>query len=310
MRLAWAIAGVLCALAIPRAAHAADDESATETEGDGEPQVEGPANTGFCLKTTCQTDTCKENERIGECVREGARIRWPSTTVRWRFQKAPTRDDEQARKAVRSAFDRWSWKKVDCEDGRPTSLHFVEDKPSGAADAPFTVFFRDDEWPHDGADETLALTTHAFKSNERSKKVGNIENVKLEINTASQQFAFGDLEQGVDLEAVVTHEVGHYIGIAHTKTPDSIMVPSYCASQSRCSQGPAEARRLSAVDIEAVCTLFPPDGLGGYDDDTPPPTSCSAAPSSPFATGITATSLLFAGVLIVLRRRAKRARGE
>ncbi|MDB4933903.1 MAG: hypothetical protein JWP87_875 [Labilithrix sp.] len=59
---------------------------------------------------------------------------------------------------------------------------------------------------------------------------------------------------------VITHEVGHYIGIAHSREPQAIMAESYCNLDNRCEKGKVAARRLAPDDIAAVCALYPPDG--------------------------------------------------
>ena len=43
---------------------------------------------------------------------------------------------------------------------------------------------------------------------------------------------------------------------------ESILTVSYCEQSERCDKGKIAARRLSQDDIDAVCTLYPPDGIG------------------------------------------------
>jgi len=81
----------------------------------------------------------------------------------------------------------------------------------------------------------------------------------IEINTGSSKFTTTDDGTGNDLQAVITHEVGHYIGLDHSKVVDSIMVSNYCQDpEARCGKGVVAARRLANDDIDAVCTLYPP----------------------------------------------------
>jgi Matrixin len=259
----------------------------------------------FCRTTTCDpsSDECRRNEN--GCVRDGVPIKWKELPLVYRFHGGGSSklDTSSARAAVRSAFD--AWENVECSKGR-TSLRFREgsdiedDKPLGKKEASekFGIFFRDDEWPHDDADESLALTTQIY-----GKTSGTIDYADIEINTADTDFRLTDDEgqEKVDLQAVVTHEVGHYIGLAHSNDPDSIMVARYCASADRCGQSTDVARGLSEDDRKAVCTVYPPSA----NDASPAPGGCaqtesgSRAPAEMAALG----GMVFLGCALVRRRR-------
>jgi hypothetical protein len=274
----------------------------------------------FCRKTTC--DEKKSDCAIDEkrCSTVGEPLRWKQMPLVYRFSARGSGllVREEARAAIREAFHRWS--DTVCSDGRRTSLRFVEgedlaeDKPLVAksrGSEPFGIYFRDLGWPYDGVDETLAQTNQSFGS-----KSGFIEYADIEVNTGARRFSANDAATGVDLQAVVTHEVGHYIGLAHSVEPDSIMASGYCELDSeRCDKGKVAARRLAADDISAVCTLFPPDA---------PPAAPEPASTGDEATGCTiswsrTTSnrsvpangfFAFAGAFVgvALARRARRRR--
>jgi hypothetical protein len=124
------------------------------------------------------------------------------------------------------------------------------------------------------------------------------------VNTADTRFALSDTEQGADLQAVMTHEVGHYIGLAHSFDPDSIMVARYCQNQDlRCGESVDRARSLSNDDVRAVCAAYGP----GSDD---PPASSSGGCSHGArlrggSAGVLGGALLFLGCAVVLRRRRR-----
>jgi hypothetical protein len=209
---------------------------------------------------------------------------------------------EEARAAVRAAFHRWS--DTVCPDGRRTSLRFVEgedilvDKPlqpNVEAAEPYGIFFRDLGWPYDDVDSTLAKANTVFE-----KRTGRVLYADIEVNT-TRRFAVEETSEDVDLQAVMTHEVGHYIGLAHSRVPQSIMAESYCSLDDRCEKGKVAARRLSPDDIEAVCTLYPPDGVEPFEEESSP-VSCTASRRSFVAeSGLGAAIVL--GLVAVLRRR-------
>ncbi len=209
-------------------------------------------------------------------------------------------DFSAARSAIRRAFDEWS--NVECEGGR-TSLRFQEgpdikkDKPLGAEEGPekFGIYFRDDEWPHDNAEESLALTNHSY-----GKISGTIDYADIEINTASTVFALTDVDEGIDLQAVVTHEVGHYIGLAHSNDPDSIMVAAYCQSSDRCGESIDRARQLSADDRAAVCALYPPPKEKSQEE--PIEQGCSQSRTSSPSDVAAAFGAIVLGAALVRRR--------
>ncbi|MFO0740499.1 MAG: matrixin family metalloprotease [Labilithrix sp.] len=223
----------------------------------------------FCRQTTCaEGETCDRNTKP-DCVHDGIAVRWNTTTLPYRiYAKGSSKlDDDEMKKAVRAAFD--AWQTVDCDRGR-TSLRFVEgepitkDKPLGlsadeAEDAgvePYGIYFRDKKWTHDGSDDVLAATGLAFGLNR-----GIVSYADIEVNTFGGDFTMDDDQsaKAVDLQAVLTHEVGHYLGLAHSLDPDSIMAPRYCTSEERCeTNGVVGKRALGEDDIAAVCAFFPP----------------------------------------------------
>ncbi|MBX3192447.1 MAG: matrixin family metalloprotease [Labilithrix sp.] len=265
----------------------------------------------YCRATTCdkRVQDCPIDDN--GCPRGGAPLTWRSLPIVYRFHAGGSEklDMDLARDAVRAAFDEWSG--VSC-NGKKTSLAFVEGKDIRAMKPasktakgrePFGIYFRDDEWPHDDdEDESLALTNQTF-----GMINGYIDYADIEINTKSRSFAVDDEEEGIDLQAVLTHEVGHYIGLTHSPDRDSIMVARYCASGDRCGRGAKAARALSDDDRAAVCALYPPSGIAGVRYQ--PAESCAASPAGMMPSNVMIGSIasLFAIALLRLRRRAIRA---
>ena len=273
----------------------------------------------FCRTTTCDPNNPADHCRIDEkgCTRSGAPLTWPSLPIAYRFYAKVSQkiDHDVAREAVRSAFQ--SWSEVVCENGHRTSLRFEEQQdivgskpgnPHMAGAQHFGIYFRDDTWTAKDADSTLALTTQSF-----GKISGDLDVSDIEINTTTEAYATGDTSKGIDLQAVVTHEVGHYIGLAHSLESDSIMVARYCDSGERCSGDKADARKLSEDDRAAVCALYPAAGISGVTPADPNEGGCALGGTGHATSGrSSAASWLPLGaaafVVAALRRRRRRRR--
>ena len=137
------------------------------------------------------------------------------------------------------------------------------------------------------------------------------------INTSNQTFYLPDANEtkveqtnAVDLITVVTHEVGHYIGLSHSREKDSIMTVALCEQNNRCSLGRQASRRLAPDDILAVCSLYPPG------EPDPSPTAADEAAAGAGCTlgsgGLSSSMWPFAGLVALaaalLRRQRARTR--
>ncbi len=117
-------------------------------------------------------------------------------------------------------------------------------------------------WPHEAA--ALALTTTTYMPS-----TGVIVDADMEVN--GQNFEWRVLSepdsQYTDIQNVVTHEAGHFIGLDHVNDPSATMYPT-------APYGEISKRQLAQDDINGVCTIYPVSGLdGGTSDQTPPGTT-------------------------------------
>jgi MYXO-CTERM domain-containing protein len=147
------------------------------------------------------------------------------------------------------------------------------------------IVFRDRRWPHDDPVNVLALTTVTYAVNS-----GEVLQAYTEVNSA--EHAVSTVEPPTngtfDLQAILTHEAGHFFGLAHATDTHPIMYAYYQAG----------AINLTPDDVGAICAAYDPAPGGGC--------SCQSAPAGPglFA----AASGLSVAVLARARRRQRKPR--
>ena len=218
----------------------------------------------YCRSTTCTGEDCTRDE--DGCKTSGAKLYWPTSCVGISLQEDSSvhidfKYFEQA--AQRSLF---SWTGLECGDGLATigfsQLEEVACKKteynSGGTNAN-VILFQDTKWIYKGVDNTLAKTTVTFND-----ETGEILDADIEINHANNLFTINDMTVEYDLESVLTHELGHLIGIDHTPDFDATMFAGY-------EPGSIDQRTLEEDDILAACEAYPasrkatcaPDPRGG-----------------------------------------------
>lgn len=206
---------------------------------------------------------------------------WKSTCVGYSVQRDASRFAtlEQATAAAAGAFAAWSGAKC---PAAPT-MKGEDLGPVACGDAAFNlnaanqnvIVFRDSAWPHKTAEQqrlnqaspTVALTTVSF-----NRDTGEILDADIELNTADHKITVTDTPgTGVfDLESVLTHEAGHFLGIAHSSDAAAVM---YFQDEG----GSSKHRALGADDNAAACEVYPPAG--------PRPVAMSVDPSGFVAAG-------------------------
>lgn len=229
----------------------------------------------FCRSTTCDVD--KDPSRcapVDGCPTKGLPLVWPDTCVGFAIHElgSPRRgiSAEQAELATQRAFA--SWISVDCGGGKTPSIGIVplgtlecgeitfNPPDAGRAGAPNAnvIRFRDDGWPYVDERFTLAKTTLTFDT-----ETGYIFDADIELNSVSAELTLDDEVVSHDLEAILAHEVGHFLGLSHSSDPYATMNAQY---------SPADIgfRTLSADDRAGICDVYPP---GDFVAGTCPPGS-------------------------------------
>jgi MYXO-CTERM domain-containing protein len=111
------------------------------------------------------------------------------------------------------------------------------------------ILFHDDFWPYNDANNTLGLTTITYDPD-----TGELDDADMEIN-ATVPLSVGDplAADGYDFESIITHETGHFFGMAHSTDDTATMFAHY-------TPGTSFMRILKADDMAGICSIYPPDG--------------------------------------------------
>jgi len=201
----------------------------------------------YCRTTTCAVlkppPSCKRDPETG-CWQAGIPIFWPQQCMSYAVNTGGWPrlglDYAAATTIIDGAFAHWPT--VTCADGGSPSVAVMSragltcDRVEYNSTGPNAnaILFRDDHWTHDAA--AYAVTTVTF-----NPRTGQILDADMEIQTAL-------LTPG-DLNFVVTHESGHFLGLDHSPDPTDVMYAGY--------DGGAVTPYLSSDDVEAICTIYP-----------------------------------------------------
>ncbi len=215
----------------------------------------------------CRTSMCDHGSRArASCTPAepddcGTPLFWRRPCIGISLQKDGTQQIALAavETVVQKAFD--SWQQADCGGGppgikvllaEPVSCDQVEyNQRGGNANI---IMFRDDSWPHQGMGNTLALTTVTY-----SLDSAEIFDADMEVNsTPSTTLTVGDSGVQFDLQSIVTHEVGHVLGMAHSQFDNVTMAIEYIPHTT-------DIRVLSSDDEAAICDAYPPTDAAACD---------------------------------------------
>jgi hypothetical protein len=146
------------------------------------------------------------------------------------------------------------------------------------------IVFHDDKWPHNDANNTLALTTVTFDPD-----TGEVYDADMEIN-ATVPLTVGDPvpPDGYDFESIVTHETGHFLGMAHSGDGRATMFAHY-------TPGSTAMRALTMDDVSGLCAIYPTDGSRVVDPAVVPggkaaEDACDPTPRHGFSTQCASSS--------------------
>ncbi len=215
----------------------------------------------FC-RTTTSPVPADFQPSAAACWTNGLPLWWRNACVGYSLQKDASRQIsyDDASRIIFAAFLKWT--STACpSDGTGSSRVSIDVHDEGAvacgtvqynSDQPnqHVIVFRDDTWPHNDANNTLALTTVVFNPD-----TGEIYDADMEINTAQQKLTVNDPvpSDGYDFSSIVTHESGHFLGMAHSGDSHATMFAHY-------QPGSTTLRNLTSDDVGGICSIYPPDG--------------------------------------------------
>jgi hypothetical protein len=214
----------------------------------------------------CRSRTCGIHCTFDEftCPIEGLPLAWKGRCTSYSLQQGalPTISQDELRVASEAAFR--AWQEVECfAAGAVPSMTVTE--PFGVTacgrveynsrQANANVIVMRDTWEDDeGRSKVLGLTTVTYNS-----ATGEILDADIEINGMMPISGDRPRPGQYDLQSILTHEVGHYLGLTHSDVglddqcrDGATMCPTY-------DPGSEDFRTLAADDVAGICAIYPPD---------------------------------------------------
>ena len=274
----------------------------------------------------CRTRTCQNNLELCEydgngCMLSGKVLSRSSSCVSFNVQRDGSKrrgiSYDAAHASIAAAFERWLG--ADCGNGLNPQLELAD---LGAAvchtaeynqDSPNAnvIIFRDSDWPYQNDIDTYALTTVKFDT-----VTGEIYDADVEVNTFESAMKIGNIgPKDIDFESIITHEIGHFLGLSHSEEEGATMGGYYAL-------GDTSQASIEPDDVAGVCAALAPDRMttsasceprhgfsadcgdtAASDEPPSPHGGCQYTPSRPSPLQGMLCALLALGAIRLRRRR-------
>jgi hypothetical protein len=238
----------------------------------------------FCRTTTVSVPA--DYNPVDGCWSEGDVLWWRNACVGYSLQSDASRQVtlDQAEQGLAAAFAKWTGTACSTA-GTASSRVSIDVRDEGPVDCDqvqynqtqpnqHVILFHDDVWPYHDAANVLALTTVTFDPD-----TGELYDADMEIN-ATVPLAVTDPipPEGYDFASIVTHETGHFLGLAHSGDERATMFAHY-------EPGATAMRNLTSDDVSGICAIYPPDGTRTTSIGTPiAEEACDPTPRHGFST--------------------------
>jgi hypothetical protein len=220
----------------------------------------------YCLTRTCDPtkDDCTYDPNDRQCIISGLPLYWASSCVSYDVQKDGSPllgiDYDTVHAVVVKSFAQWL--NADCGNGTHPDVHLADygqvdcSKPEYNKTQPNAniITFHDSAWTYTNTQDTVALTTVFFNGD-----TGEIYDANVEINSNLDTFTQGTPAGEYDLNAVLTHEFGHFLGLSHSDISTATMYLSYMPDMDT----------LAPDDVAGICKSLPPNRMVSGSDCTP-----------------------------------------
>jgi hypothetical protein len=207
-----------------------------------------------------------------------ATLFWRNACVSYSFQtqgsKYVSMDD--AERLAAQAFSTWA--NAPCNGGGHPSIEAIPFPPvncngaNGSQEHSNLIIFRDDGWDHDDGANVIGYTTLTVDLTS-----GEMFGANIEINTHDYTIVT-DLADAsgprpgtqvvLDLGTILTHEVGHFLGLAHSADQTAVMFAHYQPNTTT----------LTPDDVDGICTMYPPGGTRLTSDGLVSAPTCMPTP--------------------------------